>query len=106
MQLDEILREYSKDWTLKEKVTPTPQIELRRAIRGPQGDSNILVIVATERGYNHSFYSSKPDRWNRSTQNYKLHISTNVAMQLPGSEFLEDLAKLVKLCETYLQEKY
>ena len=105
MQLNDVLKEYSKDWSFKEKVIPTPQIELRRRVQGPQGDSNILVIVATEKGYNHSFYSSKPDNWGRSTQNCKLHISTNGALQLAGSEFLDDLAKLVKLCENYLQQK-
>lgn len=108
MQLSDVLKVngYSDRWSFKEKTGDVPQIELKCTVKGSQGLANILVIVATEKGYNHSFYKSEPDQWNRSTRGYSVHISTNGALQLQSTEFLDDLTNIVKLCQLYLKNKY
>lgn len=68
------------------KKTDHPHVELRKTF----SDVQLLIIVATDNGYNYKYEKVEPDdRWNNSTKGVNVRMSMNGALQMTFSEMME-----------------
>jgi hypothetical protein len=80
------------------KTTSSPQVEIRKTIKGTQ----LLVIVNLGGGYKYGSHDRVPDRWGRSTQGINIHMSMNGAAQMTFQE-MEELQQAIGEAKAYLE---